>query len=64
MSATYYRIIDVTEDRIVAQGIPSQEEVSTVLYFLEQDHPDSQFEVEAYSVSRVKPGFGRDPDLH
>ena len=64
MSATYYRIIDTTEDRIVAQGIPSQEQVDVTLSFYLKDYPGHDFLVESYTVSRVKPGFGRDPDLH
>jgi len=64
MSATYYRIIDTTEDRIVAQGISSLEEVDMTMSFYLKDYPGHDFLVESYTVSAVKPGFGRDPDLH
>jgi len=60
---THYRIIDGDDNSIVAQGM-TYEEATTALYFYEQDHPHTKFIIESYPVSSVKPGFGRDPDLH
>ena len=60
---THYRIIDLGDNTIVAQGMTA-EEANTALYFYTQDYPHTQFTIESYSQSSVKPGFGRDPDLH
>lgn len=60
---TLYRIIDTTDNSIVAQGM-TYEQAHESLYFYTQDHPDTRFEIEEYLQSGVKPGFGRDPDLH
>lgn len=32
--------------------------------FLQADAPTNELEIESYTQSTVKPGFGRDPDLH
>ena len=62
---TYYRIIDRNDcGRILANNIPDLVQAQEILHFLQKDYPDGDFEIESYSVSSVKPGFGRDPDLH
>jgi len=62
---TYYRIVDMDDAcQILANAIPTLEQAQEILHFLKNDYPDSNFEIESYSVSGVKPGFGRDPDLH
>ena len=58
-----YRIIDQETNTIVAEGM-SQTQALETLQFYELDNPHSRFELEKYRIMRVKPGFGRDPDLH
>ena len=60
---TYYRIIDIDTGEILA-NIPDQDQAFETLVLLELDHPDSRLEIESYTLSHVRPGFGRDPDLH
>jgi hypothetical protein len=62
---TYYRIVDTDRtSQILANAIPSYEQAFEILQFLQKDYPDSCFEIESYTHNHVKPGFGRDPDLH
>lgn len=59
-----YRIVDVDSGEILANSLLNMEEADQMLHFLQLDHPNSSLEIEHYMVSQVKPGFGRDPDLH
>ena len=62
---TYYRIIDRDLcGQILANSVPTLEQAQEILHFLQKDYPDADLEIESYLVSAVKPGFGRDPDLH
>jgi len=61
----FYRIIDTDRcGQILAESIPTWEQAEEILHFLRLDYPDCAFEIESYNKSLVKPGFGRDPDLH
>ena len=61
---TLYRIYDCTTKNTLANAIPSLEQATEVLYFLQQDAPTNELEIESYTQSAIKPGLGRDPDLH
>ena len=62
---TYYRIIDRDEcGQILANSIPDLVQAQEILHFLKRDYPDADLEIESYTKSTVRPGFGRDPDLH
>jgi hypothetical protein len=61
---TLYRIIDETTNTIVAESMSSREHAYETLTFYTLDYPTHTFAIESYSRSSVKPGFGRDPDLH
>ena len=61
---TYYRIIDIDTGEILANNLPNQDQAFESLVLLELDHPDSRLEMESYTLSHVRAGFGRDPDLH
>ena len=62
---TYYRVIDTSKcGQILANSVPTLEQAQEILHFLEKDYPGTKLEIESYQVSGVKPGFGRDPDLH
>lgn len=64
MASTYWRIIDLTEDTIRAESLPDLAFAQETLEFLKRDFPFNQFEIEKYTRSPQKPGFGRDPDLY
>lgn len=59
-----YRIYDVTDDEILAEGIPSEEQAREALALLQLNYPHNQLELEVRTTNTVRPGFGRDPDLH
>ena len=59
-----YRIYDHTTQNTIANAIPTEAQAQEVLHFLQQDAPANTLEIEQYTQSTVKPGFGRDPDLH
>ena len=61
---TLYRIYDHTTQNTIANAIPTQAQAQEVLHFLQADAPGNTLEIEEYTQSTVKPGFGRDPDLH
>ena len=61
---TLYRIYDHTTQNTIANAIPTLEQAQEVKHFLQADAPSNELEIEEYSQSAVKPGFGRDPDLH
>ena len=60
---TLYRIYDHTDKNILANGL-TEEQALQCLEFLSADLPNNELEIESYSQSRIKPGLGRDPDLH
>ena len=61
---TYYRIYDRTDNETLADKIGDRAQAQEVLELLKLSYPNNLLELESYSVSSVKPGFGRDPDLH
>ena len=61
---TLYRIYDHTTQNTLANAIPSLEQANEVLHFLRLDTPTNELEIESYTQSHTRPGFGRDPDLH
>ena len=61
---TLYRIYDHTTQNTLANAIPSLEQANEVLHFLLLDTPTNELEIESYTQSPVRKGFGRDPDLH
>ena len=61
---TYYRIYDSTDNETLADKISDEVQAQEVFTLLKLQYPENALEIETYSVSSVKPGFGRDPDLH
>ncbi|MDA7834252.1 hypothetical protein N9A25_00455 [bacterium] len=59
-----YRITDLTLDEIVANGMSDIVIAYETLQLLEANEPTHTYHIESYTTSTVKPGFGRDPDLH
>lgn len=58
-----YRIYDHTTQNTLANAIPTLEQAQEVRFFLQQDAPHNELEIEEYRKYTVK-GLGRDPDLH
>lgn len=61
---TYYRIYDRTDNETLADKIADAVQAQEVFTLLKLQYPKNELEIETYSVSSVRPGFGRDPDLH
>jgi len=59
---TKYRVIENGTQEICVANSP--EEASTVVACYQMQNPHNTYEVVEYQESSVKPGFGRDPDLH
>ena len=59
---TRYRIID--NDNNEVEILNSVEEALQYIEAMRQTQPHSQYSYEPFQVSNVKPGFGRDPELH
>jgi|MDTB01.1.fsa_nt_gb hypothetical protein len=58
-----YKIIRMSDKQQV-DVLNSLEEVEQYIAHMQDQQPYEHFEVETINVSSVKPGFGRDPDLH
>ena len=59
----------VTHYNIMSNGnevarLNSMEEATQAVEMFRMQTPHASFEIEVVEVSSVKPGFGRDPDLH
>ena len=61
---TYYRIYDETDDEILADKLNDLRQAYEVLELLRLQYPNNELTIEDYQHTSVKPGFGRDPDLH
>ncbi len=61
---TLYRIYDHTDKNTLANAIPTLEQAVEIVYFLKLNDPNNELEIESYTQSPVRKGFGRDPDLH
>ena len=62
MPSTRYRIVDTTDDEILANNL-SQEQAVETLGLLESQYPNNRLEIESYTYYPIT-GLGRDPDLH
>lgn len=60
---TLYRIYDIDSGETVANGLDASQ-AHEMLQLYQIQYPECRFEIETYQKSSVKPGFGRDPDLH
>ena len=60
---TLYRIYDLDTGETVANGMDTNQ-AHEMLQMYQLQYPECRFEIESYQQSSVKPGFGRDPDLH
>jgi len=54
----------VYEDGVELTTANSQEEANTCIECMRIQNPHKEYEIKEIQVSAVKPGFGRDPDLH
>jgi len=59
---TRYRIID--NDNNEVEILNSVEEALQYIEAMRQQQPHTEFRYESIQISNVKPGFGRDPELH
>jgi hypothetical protein len=54
----------VYENEVELTVANSQEEANTCIECFRMQNPHKEYTIKEIQVSAVKPGFGRDPDLH
>jgi len=54
----------VYEDDVELTVANSSEEANTCVECMSLQNPQKEYTIKEIQVSAVKPGFGRDPDLH
>jgi hypothetical protein len=54
----------IYEDGVEFTTANSQEEALTCVECMRYQHPHKSYDIKEISVSSIKSGFGRDPDLH
>jgi len=59
---TKYVIRNSNNNEVVE--VDSEAEAHEVIMLLKEQNPHTEYNIETREVSHVKPGFGRDPDLH
>ncbi len=59
---TLYRIIDEDTREVLAEDIPREQIWELSEQFMNAGH--HHLRTEQYTKSRIRPGLGRDPDLH
>jgi hypothetical protein len=63
MRYTLYRIVDDTDDRIVANNM-SYEQARTTLDLYRADYPHNKFSIESYTSEMFHKSIDTDPDLY
>ena len=61
---TKYTIKDKITDELVADQFTDKVQAYETLIMLQMQFPHKDLVIEEKQFSTVKPGFGRDPDLH
>ena len=62
MAGVRYRIVDATDNEILANNL-TLEQAHETLDLLEAQYPGNKLEIESYTYYPIT-GLGRDPDLH
>jgi len=61
---THWHIIDARTKEVVVEKLLDLVQANETLQILQIQNPDTEYEIVETQHSTVKPGFGRDPDLH
>jgi hypothetical protein len=61
---THWHIIDARTQEVVVEKLLDLVQANETLQILQLQNPNTQYEIVETQQSSVKPGFGRDPDLH
>ena len=61
---THWHIIDARTKEVVVGKLLDLSQANETLQILQLQNPHAQYEITQTEHSTVKPGFGRDPDLH
>jgi hypothetical protein len=60
----HWHIIDATTKEVVVEKLFDLVQANETLQILKTQNPHTEYEIIQTEQSSVKPGFGRDPDLH
>jgi len=61
---THWHIIDARTREVVVDKLLDVSQANETLQMLQLQNPHAEYEIIETQHSTVKPGFGRDPDLH
>ena len=61
---THWHIIDARTKEVVVEKLLDLSQANETLQILQQQNPHVEYAITQTEHSTVKPGFGRDPDLH
>jgi hypothetical protein len=61
---THWHIIDARTQEVIVEKLIDLYQANETLQILKEQNPHIEYEIISTEHSTVKPGFGRDPDLH
>ena len=61
---THWHIINSQTKEVVVEKLLDINQANETLQILKEQNPHEEYEIIETQHSTVKPGFGRDPDLH
>jgi len=61
---THWHIINTRTKEVVVEKLLDLSQANETLQILQLQNPHVEYEITQTEHSTVKPGFGRDPDLH
>lgn len=61
---SHWHIVDARTKEVVVEKLLDIYQANETLQILKSQNPNTEYEIVETQHSTVKPGFGRDPDLH
>lgn len=61
---SHWHIVDARTKEVVVEKLLDIYQANETLQILKSQNPNTEYEIVETKHSTVKPGFGRDPDLH
>lgn len=61
---SHWHIVDTRTKEVVVEKLLDIYQANETLQILKDQNPNTEYEIVETQHSTVKPGFGRDPDLH
>jgi len=61
---TNFKVVDARTQEVVVDKLLDLTQANDTMQILKEQNPNVDYEIVETQHSTVKPGFGRDPDLH